>query len=172
MRHLPRNLFSLSQKIRQPDLPWLACQFLFTALNPDTPILTDASDLPEITGKINVYNSAHVVFHAPSDFSGLRGMHHEWIRSVASWHSGRPRRDCVFIGNSDSPDAPGFKSLLVARVYLFFSFKHENMTMSRTCAPSFTGFPQLVMPQMTKAPCGSSSLITCQVTSHFLKLFT
>ena len=127
VRHLPRDIFSLSQKIRQPDLPCLARQFLFTALNPDTPIPADVNDLLEIIGKINVYNSAHVVFYAPSDLSGLRGMHCERIRSAVSWHSGRPWRDCVFIGNSDSPDAPGFKSLLVAQVYLFFSFKHDDV---------------------------------------------
>ncbi|KAF8271283.1 hypothetical protein EI94DRAFT_1568683, partial [Lactarius quietus] len=35
--------------------------------------------------------------------------------------------NCIFIGNSDSPDAPGFKSLLVAQVCLFFSFKDDNV---------------------------------------------
>ncbi|KAF8261622.1 hypothetical protein EI94DRAFT_1773380 [Lactarius quietus] len=114
----PHNLFSPSQKIRQPDLPQLAHQFLFTALNPDTPIPEAVSDLLEITGKINVYNLAHVVFYSPSNFSGLRGMHHKRIRSAVSWHSGQPWHDCIFIENSDSPDAPGFKSLLVAQVYL------------------------------------------------------
>ncbi|KAF8258465.1 hypothetical protein EI94DRAFT_1780909 [Lactarius quietus] len=120
VRHLPWELYSLSRKIRQPDLPRLAGQFLFTALNPDTPLPAAVSDLPQITGKISMYNSAHVVFYTPSDFSGLRGMHRERI-------SGRPWRDCVFIGNSDSPDAPGFKSLLVAQVYLFFSFKYDDV---------------------------------------------
>jgi hypothetical protein len=74
-----------------------------------------------------MYNSARVVYYAPSDISGLRGIHRERIRSTRSWYGGRPRRDCVFIGNSDSPDAPGFKGLLVARVYLFFSFVHDGV---------------------------------------------
>jgi len=128
VRHIPQELNLLAWKIKQPDLPRLARRFLFSTLNPDSPIPTAVNDLPEITGKIYVYNSAHVVYYAPSDFSGLRGMHRERIRSAASWHSGRPRRDCVFVGNSDSPDAPGFKSLLVARVYLFFSFKYEDVS--------------------------------------------
>ena len=127
MPHLPRDLQSLAQKIRQPDLPRLAHQFLFGALNPDAPIPA-LDDLPEITEPIYVHNSARVVFYAPSDFSGLRGMHQERIRSAASWHHGRPRRDCVYVGNSDSPDAPGFKSLLVARVHLFFSFRHDDVS--------------------------------------------
>jgi hypothetical protein len=125
---VPYGLFSLSWKIRQPDLPQLVHQFLFTALNPNTPIPAAVSDLPDITRKINVDNSAHVMFYAHSNFSGLKGMHHEQIRSVASWHSDQPWNDCVFIGNSDSHDAPGFKSLLVACVYLFFSFKHDNVS--------------------------------------------
>ena len=124
---MPRQLNLLALKIKQPDLPRLTRRFLFNSLNPDSPIPIAVNDLPEITGKIRLYNSAHVVYYAPSDVSGMRGMHHERIRSTVSWHSGRPRRDCVFVGNSDSQDAPGFKSLLVARVYLFFSFKHDGV---------------------------------------------
>ena len=46
---------------------------------------------------------------------------------MSSWYGGRPRHDCVFIGDVDSPDALGFKSLLVAHVFLFFSFKYDNI---------------------------------------------
>ena len=46
---------------------------------------------------------------------------------TSCWYRGRTWRDCVFIGDADSPDAPGFKSLLVARVFLFFSFKYDNI---------------------------------------------
>ena len=124
---MPQDLYLLARRIRQPDLPLLARQFLFRDLNPDLPIPNTVDHLPEITEKIYIYNSAYVVYYAPSDVSGLRGMHRERIRSVQSWYSGRPRRDCVFVGNSDSPDAPGFKGLLVARVYLFFSFKYDDV---------------------------------------------
>ncbi|KAN0126130.1 hypothetical protein V8E53_015345 [Lactarius tabidus] len=67
--------------------------------------------LSKITGKVYIYNSAHVVFYVPSNFSGLRGMHHKQIRSAPSWYS----------------DAPGFRSLLVAHFYLFFSFKYDDV---------------------------------------------
>lgn len=127
VRHLLRDINLLARKIRQPDLPQLARRFLFATLNPDVLTPTALHDLPEITSKVYIYNSAHVVFYAPSDFSGLRGMHRKWIRSTASWYRGRPRRDCVFVGNSDSPDAPGFMSLLVARMHLFFSFKYNDV---------------------------------------------
>ena len=99
-------------------------------LNPESDIpasCVPTTDLPDIEGKVYVYNSAQSVFYAPSDLSGIGGMRHERIRSVKSWYNGAPRRDCVFIGNTDS-DAPGFEGLLVARVFLFFSFKHNGIT--------------------------------------------
>jgi hypothetical protein len=54
-------------------------------------------------------------------------LRHERIRSTKSWYNGAPRRDCVFIGNSDSEE-PGFAGLHVARVLLFFSFNHDMLT--------------------------------------------
>src|SRR6267378_770966 len=99
-------------------------------LNPESDVpgsqLPDA-DLPDIPGGVYIYNSARAVFYAPSDLSGIGGMRHEQIRSTRSWYGGAPQRDCVFIGNTDS-DAPGFEGLLVARIFLFFSFKHEGIT--------------------------------------------
>jgi hypothetical protein len=130
VRNLPQDLYLLSQKIRQPDFPLLVRRFLFAALNPDsppTPTTVDNLNLPDITENIYVYNSARVVYYAPSDISGLKGMHRERIRSTQSWYGGRPRRDCVFIAHTDSQDAPGFRGLLVARVYLFFSFKYQDV---------------------------------------------
>lgn len=132
VRNLPRNIFQLARKINQPELPQLVRHFLYGVLNPDPPTASDdlaSGTLPDIPEnlKVYVYQSARVVYYAPSDISGLRGMHQERIRSTSRWYCGRPRRDCVFVGNVDSPDAPGFKSLLVARVFLFFSFKYYNI---------------------------------------------
>ena len=107
------------------------CRFLYSILYPNSPTpIADLApdDLPLIPKnlKVYVYNSARVVYFAPSDVSGVRGMHQERIRSTSSWYGGCPQRVCVFVGNVDSPDAPGFKSLLVACVFLFFSFKYIN----------------------------------------------
>ncbi|EDR01233.1 uncharacterized protein LACBIDRAFT_312361 [Laccaria bicolor S238N-H82] len=90
----------------------------------------DLSHIPEnalleINRKVFVYNSARAVFYAPSDVSGIGGMQHEWIRSVKSWYGGSARCDCVFIGKSEEP---GFRGLHAARVFLFFSFKHDEVT--------------------------------------------
>ena len=125
--------------MNQPDLPLVTRRFLFDMLNPESDIPASrvpTTDLPDIEGKVYVYNSARSVFYAPSDLSGIGGMRHERIRSVKSWYNGAPRQDCVFIGNTDS-DAPGFEGLLVARVFLFFL---SNTTVSHTHVPSFTGF--------------------------------
>ncbi|KAF8954137.1 hypothetical protein BDZ97DRAFT_1634965, partial [Flammula alnicola] len=87
------------------------------------------NELPDISGKTYVYNSARAVFYAPSDLSGLGGLHHERIRSVSSWYGGAAHRDCIFVGNTDAePDAEGFTNLHVARVFLFFSFNHDGVT--------------------------------------------
>ncbi|KAJ3568913.1 hypothetical protein NP233_g5391 [Leucocoprinus birnbaumii] len=82
-------------------------------------------DLPEIAGHVRVFESARAVFYAPSDISGLAGFHHERIQCKDSWY-GAPRRDCIFVANAESPEEPGFKGLLVARVYLFFDFFHSG----------------------------------------------
>ncbi|KAJ3505225.1 hypothetical protein NLJ89_g7528 [Agrocybe chaxingu] len=87
MRNLPRDIYELAHKIKQPDLPLLARRFLYGVLNHNSPTPAAAvpiDNLPDITEKVYVYNSARVVYYAPSDVSGLRGMHRERIRSVRS----------------------------------------------------------------------------------------
>jgi hypothetical protein len=125
---MPRDIYLLSQHLKQPQLPLLTRRFLYSRLNPDTTeglshIPEDT--LPDIHGKVYVYNSARAVFYAPSDVSGVGGMRHERIRAVKSWYSGPARYDCVFIGKSEEP---GFRGLHAARVFLFFSFKHDGLT--------------------------------------------
>ena len=84
VQHMPWQLNLLALKIKQPDLPQLTRRFLFNSLNPDLPIPIAVNDLPEITEKIHLYNSAHVMYYVPSDVSGMRAMHHEQIRSMSS----------------------------------------------------------------------------------------
>ncbi|KAJ6563451.1 hypothetical protein B0H10DRAFT_1843668, partial [Mycena sp. CBHHK59/15] len=73
---------------------------------------------------------------APSDQSGIGGMHRERIRSVRSWRGGAPRRDCVFVEQDTTQ--PGFRGLYAARVIAFMSLKSSrwrSMSTSRS-APS------------------------------------
>ncbi|KAI0309212.1 hypothetical protein OF83DRAFT_1023500, partial [Amylostereum chailletii] len=60
-------------------------------------------------GHVAVFPSAVALFYAPSDASGSGGMHHERIRSTASWCHGPARCDCAFI--EKDPDLPGFRGL-------------------------------------------------------------
>jgi hypothetical protein len=129
VRKLPHNIYALSRKIGQPNLPVLTRRFLYAYLHPQSPIPVSRvpeDQLPPISSKVYVYTSIRAVFYAPSDLSGLGGLRHERIRSTPSWYGGAPRRDCVFVGNTDRPDAPGMRGLLVARVHLFFSFVHDG----------------------------------------------
>ncbi|KAF8961217.1 hypothetical protein BDZ97DRAFT_1664537, partial [Flammula alnicola] len=129
VRRLPRDIYLLAAHVNQPQLPLLTRRFLYATLNPDSPVPASPNELPDISGKTYVYNSARAVFYAPSDLSGLGGLHHERIRSVSSWYGGAARRDCIFVGNTDAePDAEGFANLHVARVFLFFSFSHDGVT--------------------------------------------
>ena len=72
------------------------------------PVSLYCSLLLEINIKIHVRNSAVATFRAPSDISGVYGMRREHIRAISSWRGGPAR---------------GFE---VARVFLFFSFQHQN----------------------------------------------
>jgi hypothetical protein len=51
-------------------------------------------------------------------------MRREHIRAISSWRGGPARYDCVLV-NSD-PDLEGTRGFEVARVFLFFSFQHQN----------------------------------------------
>ncbi|KAF8871154.1 hypothetical protein CPB84DRAFT_1904820 [Gymnopilus junonius] len=75
----------------------------------------------------SLFNSVRAVYYAPSDLSGIGGMHEEQIRAVRKWYNGPPRYDCVFVGNTDAADQPGFRGLNVARVRVFFSFQHKHV---------------------------------------------
>lgn len=76
--------------------------------------------------RLMVFHSATATFYAPSDLSGIGGMHRERIRATPSWHGGPSRYDCVFVENE--PDLEGFAGLHVAQVKLFLSFTYINGT--------------------------------------------
>ena len=86
---------------------------------------SDIDDLPEFNGTLSVYNSTVATFYAPSDLSGISGMHHERIRTISSWRGEEPQYDCIFI--STDPTKEGMRGMDVAHVHLFFSFKYCNI---------------------------------------------
>jgi len=55
-------------------------------------------------------------------------MFHETIRATPSWNRGEicgPRYDCVFVSNGENSESK-LSGLLIARVFLFFSFKFDG----------------------------------------------
>ncbi|KAE9385392.1 hypothetical protein BT96DRAFT_960753 [Gymnopus androsaceus JB14] len=126
-------VLNLAEYTEQPTLSILICQFLFNQNNPDAPVgmrgcdvpLESCPELPE-TQHIYLHHSAHATFFAPSDLSGLGGMHHECIRSVKSWRGGPARYNCVFMEGDSNEE--GFSGLLVGRVFMFFHFAHQSQT--------------------------------------------
>jgi hypothetical protein len=68
---------------------------------------------------IKIFYSASATYYAPSNLSGIGGMHHEYIRATPLW-KGHGRYDCVFIDKE--PEVDGFAGLHVTHVKVFFSF--------------------------------------------------
>lgn len=63
----------------------LAAHFLYDQLHPDT--LLDDDIMPPasyyVDEQISVFSSAVATYYAPSDLSGIGGMHHEYIRATS-----------------------------------------------------------------------------------------
>jgi hypothetical protein len=119
---------ALAAELRRPDLDHLIRRFLFDQLQPDNNLHSSDVDIdacPQFYGRIYVFYSASATYYAPSDPSGVGGMHREWIRATPSWHRGVPRYDCILI-NTD-PDRSGMRGMDVARVLLFFSFEFRDL---------------------------------------------
>lgn len=99
-------------------------QFLYAQQNPDIP-LDNNEEIPEeyfVDPRVSVANSAVATYYAPSDLSGVGGMHRERIRATRSWRNGPARHDCVAVGTDAT--AEGMRGLTVGRVRLFFSFRY------------------------------------------------
>ena len=74
---------------------------------------------PKVSSSLQIrdFHSASATYYAPSDLSGIGGMHRERIRATPSWQTGAGRYDCVFVDRE--PEVDGLAGLYVARVKLF-----------------------------------------------------
>jgi len=119
----PKMMSGLAEYIDIPELPELVARFIHDQHNPDAP-LDDNMEIPEEyveDRRVSVANSAVATYYAPSDLSGVGGMHRERIRATRSWRNGPARYDCVAAVTDASAD--GMRGLTVGRVRLFFSFR-------------------------------------------------
>ncbi|KAK7684399.1 hypothetical protein QCA50_012346 [Cerrena zonata] len=128
VRGVPKDFQHLAEHYALGALPILASRFLYEQLHPEIEdvLAIPAYDLPILTTcRIQVFNSAIATFHAPSDPSGIGGMHHERVRATPSWRRSYPRHDCVFV--STGPER-GMRGMHAARICLFFSFRYQERT--------------------------------------------
>lgn len=121
---------NLAVKINQPNLSVLIRRFLFDQLNPNYPLSSSSlpqSSYPYLDNStiISTYSSALATFYAPSDQSGIGGMHFEHIRATPLWRNGPPRYDCAFVDLDPSLD--GLRGLGVVRILQFFSFSFDGV---------------------------------------------
>lgn len=111
-----------AELLQEPSFPKLLRKFLFKQLHDNTASPQDT--LPRIDGRIHVFHSAIATFYAPSDISGINSMRREHIRATSSWRKGEARYDTILVNSN--PEVGGVRGFEVARVFLFFSFQHEN----------------------------------------------
>lgn len=102
-------------------------RFLYDQLYPDSRIPSsqlETSAYPNFDGRILVFYSAIATFRAPSDISGITGMHREYIRATPCWRRGPARYDCIFINAAN--ESEGMHGLEIGHVLAFFSVVHEE----------------------------------------------
>jgi hypothetical protein len=135
----PKTLGSLAGYLAQPRLPEYVRRFLYDQLYPEADLCgmdVPLENCPIVSSSlvVKVFHSASATYHAPSDLSGIGGMHRQWIRATPSWQNGASRYDCVFIDRD--PEVDGFAGLYVARIKLFLSFGIEDAeaTGNYSCA--------------------------------------
>ncbi|KAI0339761.1 hypothetical protein BDW22DRAFT_1335609 [Trametopsis cervina] len=115
---------ALADFLESPTLPNLVARFIHDQENINAPLMDEDpipvdQDLGHYT--VRVFPSAIAMFYAPTEVSGLGGMHRERIRATRCWRGGAPRYDCIYV-NAD-PSKPGLRGLLIARVRLLFTVK-------------------------------------------------
>ena len=122
-RGYPPTIDWLAAYVGQPLLEEHIRWFLYDQVHPDADVC--GMDIPlhlcpliPTQLRIKVFHSATSTYYAPSDLSGLGGMHRERIRATPHWKGGPGRYDCVYVAKHGGAD--GFAGLHVACVNLFF----------------------------------------------------
>lgn len=121
----------LSVRLDRPELHADITRFLHSILFPDAEGGDYDADVnldgfPHISHrrKVSLHTSASVVFHAPSEACGERGMHREIIRCNPAWFGKVPRFDTVLVTTNLA--VWGMPRFRIARVRQFLSLMHEN----------------------------------------------
>ncbi|KAF9245053.1 hypothetical protein BU15DRAFT_71398 [Melanogaster broomeanus] len=128
-RRRPHTVSILAEELCIPNLSDLLRHFLFDQIYLNHP--SDHSEVPlaacpHYDGRISIFNSASSRFYAPSDLSGIGGMHTEFIRSTPLWRNEGPRKDCVFV--TTDPEALASAKLRAHFFHLKFIIISINVT--------------------------------------------
>jgi hypothetical protein len=122
-----------AEKLELPSFRIMIRRFLYDQLYPDSKLPSyqlETTAYPNLYEglRISIFYSATATFRAPSDISGIAGMHREYIRATPSWRHGPARYDCMFVNSADDSDteSEATNHLEIARVMAFFSFVHEE----------------------------------------------
>jgi len=81
-RKYPWKVHELALQINEPDLQNHIGRFIFSQLHPHDPFPTRDQDMSRYTlfeNKVSVFHSAVATYYAPSDHSGICGMHKQRI---------------------------------------------------------------------------------------------
>ncbi|KZT07449.1 uncharacterized protein LAESUDRAFT_651210, partial [Laetiporus sulphureus 93-53] len=70
-----------------------------------------------------IHYSAAATYYAPSDPSGIGGMHREHIRVTPRWQGSTGRFDCVLVKHDPTDITGMLLKFRIARVLIFISFK-------------------------------------------------
>ena len=138
-----KTIEELADQLDQAKLAEYVRRFLYDQLHPDSELCgmdVPLDTCPKVHGslRVKVFHSAVSTYYAPSDLSGVGGMHRERIRATPSWKRGPGRYDCVFI--EKDPELSGFHGLHVARVNLFLSFRFHGVTYPCALVQWFTTY--------------------------------
>lgn len=120
----------LAHFLDEPDLinklrSFFADQTHASDSNSDMSLIDDSDNqLPEIDDLITLYPSAIAIYFAPSDLSGIGGMHSERIRATPNWRNEGPHYDTVFVNTNQNGD--GMRGLNIACIKQFFSFRSQD----------------------------------------------
>jgi hypothetical protein len=128
----------LATYLGQPRLVEYIRRFMYDQFHPNAETCGMDVQLnlcPEVSTQlcIKVFHSATSTYYAPSDLSGIGGMHREWICAVPRWKGGPSRYDCVYV--EKDADADGFCGLHVVGIKLFFSFYFQQIVYSCAVCP-------------------------------------
>ncbi|KAF6763988.1 hypothetical protein DFP72DRAFT_873930 [Ephemerocybe angulata] len=131
-RRYPKKLPDLVRYLGEPQFEKAFLEYLFAARHPTEPPPDDVNITARIkfSGRIYIHHSATAHFYAPSDMCGTGGMQRQTIRCNPRWR-GHPRRDTVFVAESDDP---GMRGLLIAQLIVLFSFVDNQSDERHECA--------------------------------------